>query len=306
MWASELEGPVRDIGVVQEESFLLAAGHGSVSLTGFGREGDRLWSTRIEHEPCPWPWWELPTPAAVQVAGGIWEGEPFFAVGCGDIQVRCFDAGGKEQWRWRYNEGVPGRLTVADVDGSRRPRIVVGGEILSDQSTCRILEPDGQLMAELTVEGWTSMLTALAFGEDGGSRFIGCGASRGANLHLFELEAGGWARRWLKRPGGQVTGIHISGADDRVVAGTSQGFLLCYDLEGERVWHRLSDRGVQHLAPMVGGVLVVDTAGGLRRVNLSGDVEDLGSLPGPCSLAAADDSGVTLASGSAIFRMSAE
>jgi hypothetical protein len=303
MWTAELEGTVHDIGVVQGESFLLAAGHGPANLTCFGREGDCLWSTRIEREPCPWPWWELPTPAAVKVAGGVWEGEPFFAVGCGDIQVRCFDERGDEQWRWRHNEGIPGRVTVADVDGSGKPRVVVGGDILSDQSTCRILEPDGQLVAELSVEGWTSMLTSLTFGEGGGSRLIGCGASRGTNLHLFEFDGAGWERRWMKRLGGQVTGIHILGADDRVLAGTSQGFLLCYDLMGNHIWHRLYDKGIQHLVPMAESVLIVDVSGGLRTVRPSGDVEELESLPATCSFAAADDSGVTLASGSEVFRI---
>lgn len=303
MWSAELEGPVRDIGEAGGTSNMLAAGHGPASLTGFDRSGEKLWTAKIEHEPCPWPWWELPTPAAVQVAGGVSDGEPFFAVGCGDIQLRCFDAKGKESWRWRYNEGVPGRVRVTDVDGTGKPRIVVGGDILSDQSTCRILEPNGHLMADLRVEGWTSMLTALAFGACGGRRFVACGASRGANLHLFELEDDRWVRRWLKRPGGQVTGICILEAEGRVLAGTSQGFLLCYDLAGEAVWHQMSDLGIQHLVPMGARVLVVDYSGGLRTVGVAGEVEELAPLPARCSLAAADDAGSYLVSGSEVWRV---
>ena len=301
LWAADLGGLVRDIGAAP--GGMLAAGHGSASLTGFDLAGERLWTSDIEREPCPWPWWELPTPAAVQVAGGVWEGEPFFAVGCGDIQMRCFDGKGKEVWRWRYNEGVPGRVVVAEVDGSGKPRIVVGGEILSDQSTCRILEPDGTLIAELRVEGWTSMLTALAFGQDEGRHFIGCGASRGENLHLFERESDLWERRWVKRPGGRVTGIHIAGKEDRVLAGTSQGFLLCYDLEGEPVWNLLFDQGIRHVVREENGVVVVDASGGLRRVSLLGDVEELGSLPGSCSFAGVSDAGVYFASGSGVWRV---
>ena len=54
---------------------------------------------------------------------------------------------------------------------------------------------------------------------------------------------------------------------------------------------------------MAEGVLVVDTSGGLRMVSPLGDVEELGSLPASCSFAAADDSGVTLTSGSEVFRV---
>ncbi len=98
----------------------------------------------------------------------------------------------------------------------------MGCDLLSDQSTLRILDPNGGLVSELPVEGWTSMLTALAFGSGKGSRLIACGASRGENLHLFSLNDGEWKRRWLKRLGEQVTGIHI--------------------LDGTLIWHRLFDR----------------------------------------------------------------
>ena len=317
-WTAQLEGPVRDIGVAQGSTPLLAAGHGLASLTGFDLAGDSLWSTVIEREPCPWPWWELPTPAAVQVAGGVSNDEPFFAVGCGDIQLRCFDGSGSEQWRWRYNEGVPGRVAITEVDNSGEPRIIVGGDILSDQSTCRILQPDGELLAELLVEGWTSMQTALAFGTAGGNRLIACGASRGANLHLFrlaEMGAGGqspdgqsvvdnsWERQWMQRLGGSVTGIHIAGAHERVLVGTSQGFVLCYDLDGHLIWHRLLEQGVAHVTPLGDGVLVVDASGGLRRVNLEGVVEQMDPLPTTCSFAVSSTSTALLASGSELFRI---
>ncbi|MBT6145836.1 MAG: PQQ-binding-like beta-propeller repeat protein [Gemmatimonadetes bacterium] len=301
LWTAQLDGPVRDIGASQGSTPLLAAGHGSASLTGLDLAGDSLWSTVIEREPCPWPWWEMPTPAPVQVAGGVSDGEPFFAVGCGDIQVRCFDAIGREQWRWRYNEGVPGRVVVTEMDGSGEPRIVVGGDILSDQSTCRILQPDGDLIAELPVEGWTSMQTALAFGEVGGSQLIGCGASRGTNLHLFGLDDSTWERRWMKRLGGRVAGIHIAAGPERVLAATSQGFLLCYDLEGSLVWHRLFEQGIAHLTPMQDGVLVVDAAGGLSWAGLNGLMKEIGALPGPCSFTARAGAAVCLASGSQVF-----
>jgi len=305
-WTADLEGPVHDIGSAPGESVLLAAGHGPASLTGLGPAGESLWTTKIEREPTPWPWWELPSPAPVQVAGGRSEGETLFAVGCGELQVRCFDSMGRERWLWRYYAGVPGRLRVTDGDGSGKHRIHVGGEILSCVSPCRILEPDGSLIAELTVEGWTSMLTALEFGEAEERRFIGCGANRGANLHLYEFRNDQWERSWLKRLGGEVTGISIFGNLDRVMVGTSQGFVLCFDLNGRQVWHRLFDQAIRHLAPLKEDVIVVDGSGALHRVNQLGEVEEMASLPAPCSIAATDPTGICFVCESEILRLSAQ
>ncbi len=299
-WEKELEGPVRDIGAANE---LLVAGYGPASLTCFNEVGENLWTTEIKRDLSPWPWWELTTPAAVQVAGGISNGEPFFAVGCGDLQLRCFDSSGKERWNSRHYGGVPGRIIVADIDGSGKHRIVEGGEILSCQSACRIFEPDGQIIANLPVEGWTSILTALTFGEDQERHFIGCGANRGANLHLYELKDNKWERRWLKRPGGQVNDIQILATENRIIAATSQGFLLCYDLKGEPIWHRLFDQGIQHLAPMKECLLAIDNSGGLRKINLSGKIEDLASLPASCSCTATNSSNTYLTCDSKIWHV---
>ena len=303
-WSAELAGPLYDVGAAEGEATVLAVGHGPSRLTGLDVGGRQMWQTDIVREPCPWPWWELPTPAPVQVEGGISNGAAFFAVGCGDIQIRGFDGEGRERWRQRYNEGVPGRIRVTDVDGCGGPEIVAGGEVLSDTSKCRILDPKGNFLAHLDVEGWTSILTALAFAEFDGRRVIGCGANRGLNLHVFEHGDGGaWQRRWMKRLGGRVSGIRFVGTDRRVIAGTSQGFLLCYDPDGNPVWHRLFEKGIRHLAPFGDETLLVDDQGNLRIVDASGNARTLGGMPGPCSIAESDGAGVLLACGREVWRI---
>jgi outer membrane protein assembly factor BamB len=189
---------------------------------------------------------------------------------------------------------VPRRIVVTDSEHPDESRILVGGDLLSDQSTLRILKPNGALVSELPVEGWTSMLTALAVGKGEGSRLIACEASRGENLHLFSLNENEWERRWLKRLGGQVTGLHVREEEDLLLAGTSQGFLLCYDLDGTLLWHWLFDRGIQHGVEFEDDVLVVDQSGGLKSVNASGDVAEMGGLGVPCSHAVSDGARVTL------------
>ncbi len=300
-WSADLSGSIHDIGVAQGETPLVAAGHGPAELSAFNATGESRWTSSIIREPSPWPWWELPTPAAIQVAGGISDGEQFFAVGCGDIQLRGFDGTGKEQWMWRYNEGVPGRVTVTDVDGSGQSHIVVGGEILSDQATCRILKPEGTQVAELEVEGWTSMLTAMAFGESGTRHFIGCGANRGNNLHLYERVDNQWKRLWKTRLGGQVTGIVIFAESNRALVATTQGFLLCYDLGGTAQWHLLFDDALKHLVTYGEKVIAIDDKGELRVIDQSGQIEKQVSLLSPCSLVSSVDDKIYLASGKSLY-----
>jgi len=199
---------------------------------------------------------------------------------------------------------VPGRIVITDVEGSGEPRIVVGGDILTDVSTCRILTPEGKMVAQMAVEGWTSMLTALAFGEAGGRRLLSCGASRGNNLHLFEFEEGQWQRRWLKQLGGQINGISIFGTEDRMIVATSQGFLIGYDLSGKQLWHLLMTQGLRHMVQIGPRVIAVDGAGVVRIVNLAGQVEAQATLPGPCSHIAAAADNVYFACGSEIWHYS--
>jgi hypothetical protein len=311
--SSQLPGPIRDIGAAEDlakDRAILVVGHGPDMLTAFDRQGRMLWKRTIERDPCPWPWWELVTPAPVQVAGGWDDKGPFFAVGCGDIQVRCLGGDGNERWRWRYNEGVPGRIRVAQVDGSGKPRIVVGGDLLTDVSACRILDGDGRLLADHWIEGWTSRMTALAFGTSGQRRFIACGANRGNNLHIFEWAGPAdarpvpaWNRLWARRLGGYVAGIEIFAPADRVIVGTSQGFLHGYDLKGNLVWSRLFAQGIRHLASLGTETLVCDASGQLKLVSLSGNVRPWSGHLGPPSIVLEAEGRIYLVSAQIVWQM---
>ena len=290
---------------------MIAVGHGKRTLTALDIDGGQTWSVDIERDPCPWPWWELPTPEAVQVSGGVDQGEAFFAVGCGDIQIRCFDAQGGERWRQRYNEGVPGRVRVAEVDGSGMPRILAGGEILSDTSTCRILDTEGRILAHLAVEGWTSILTALETSRCDGRHLVACGANRGKNLHMFALETGAegrddvprWEGVWMARLGGCINGIWICPSSGRLLAGTSKGFVLCYDLSGEPLWHRLLDEGVDHVVAYGDGALVCTAGGALMEVDADGAARARGRLGGSCTRVERTDHRIVLACDRSVWTM---
>lgn len=255
-WELRLGGPIHDFSAVRQgDRELIFAGHGRDRLSAIdGLSGELVWEQTIVREPCPWPWWELPYPVPVQVAAGVFADRVRVAVGCGDIQMRLYDADGRQQWMWRYNEGVPGRIRLADVNGDGVDEIIVGGDVSSDQSTCRMLTHEGEMLAELSVEYWTSRMTALTWSRSG--QWLVCGASRGNNLHLFERvsKAGGpppapleYRKRLIARLGGNVTSAALDETARTVYAGTSQGFLLAYDFAGQQQWTRLFATGIAHV-----------------------------------------------------------
>jgi len=303
VWKALLAGPIRDIATLgQPAAPFTVVGHGDDLLTALDDDGRVLWQRTIEREPCPWPWWELRTPAPAQVAGSIVHGEALFAVGCGDIQVRLFDAGGALRSMWRYNEGVPGRLRVADVNGDGEPEIIVGGDLFSDQSTCRILDRQLRVKAELPVEGWTSCLTAVAWECIDGRHLVACGASRGRNLLVYDLDQPGEPAAILEaRLGGEVRGLCFDQRSRALLAGTSQGFLLVFGLDGSRRFVWLLPSGVKTIIPWHEAFLVTDITGYSRLVTADGRQHAAGAGTGGWTCWTAHSGTVVFAADRGIF-----
>jgi hypothetical protein len=131
-------------------------------------------------------------------------------------------------------------------------------------------------------------------------------------MHLFEVErdeprlnaAGNWKRRWMKRLGGQVKGMRIMASEGgRVLGGTSQGFLLCCNLRGDVLWHKLFERGLEHLIPYGDETLICDNGGEFWAVSPLGDLRPLGRLSGFCASASAAGEGVHIVCGRELWRI---
>lgn len=308
LWQTRLEGTIHDFSVLEDTgSAAIFVGHGDDRLTALDADGRRVWERTIVREPCPWPWWELPYPTAVQVACGRFGDRTLLAVGCGDIQMRLFDSEGNQLWMWRYNEGVPGRIRVADVDGDGVNEIIVGGDISTDNSTCRILNDRGEMLWELIVEGWTSRMTALEWKITAdGRKLIACGANRGRNLRLYALAtetAHDQQSLLCVRLGGWVTGIVLDDATDTLYAGTSQGFLCAYSFAGDKLWFRMFARGIVGLFAVKDRLLVVESDGRLHLLSKAGETLFAGEEALPAQCLVPDGELLYAASGREIYRL---
>ena len=146
-WQVALAGPVHD---ADAGANLIFVGHGDASLTALQlTDGATAWTYEIERIPSSCSWWEWPTPAAFRVAAAQPDsGFDGVVVGCGDIQMRRFDADGTCLWDYRYVNGIPGTIHLLDVNGDGVDEIIVGGEVMSNCSHGRVVGASGSQLLD--------------------------------------------------------------------------------------------------------------------------------------------------------------
>lgn len=277
-WKCSLRGPIYDMDVGPE---LVFVGHDQTSLTALRvADGAIAWDHQVERIPSSCAWWEWSTAAAFEVVAAQAEtGFDGVIVGCGDIQMRRFDAAGNCLWNFRYVNGIPGTIRLLDVNGDGVDEIIVGGEVMSNCSHCRVVDAAGNQLQEVEVEGWTSRMTALSMTR-GSPNLIAFGATRGRNLHFLESDPNGaepLQRRWMRRMPGVVTAIHIDADQGLVLAGNSQGLLVAFDFAGEVMGRLALTAEVQSIWPTGEGYLagLADGAGEYVLRNESGGLAAL-------------------------------
>ncbi|MGK0237153.1 MAG: hypothetical protein ACI92G_000611 [Candidatus Pelagisphaera sp.] len=256
-WEAKVAGPIHDLDTGPEQIFV---GHGDADLTALLlTDGTTVWNHRIERIPSSCSWWEWPTPAAFcVVAAQTDSGFDGVIVGCGDIQMRRFNLVGECQWIFRYENGIPGTIKLLDVNGDGIDEIVVGGEVMSNCSHCRVVDSDGRKLQEVEVEGWTSRMTALTV-EEGETTYLGFGASRGRNVYFLETDRSQEAplqKKWIRRMPGAVTAIAIDSKTETVLAGNSLGLVVAFDFSGEPVGRLALSAEVQSIFRLKDGYVV--------------------------------------------------
>lgn len=310
-WTAQLEGSVHDATALEVEGKpMYFAGHGDHDLSALNEKGEVVWTENIVRDPTSCAWWELNDSSAVQVKAFKAGDETLIAVGCGDLQVRVYDTDGNQKGALLYENGVPARINVVDVDGDGVPEIVVGGEIISNQSTCRILTPYAEMKYELRVEGWTSKLTSWTHEKVNGRYCVACGASRKRNLHIYELPAGGQDQAepvhvLEKNMGGAVTGVGLFPDDEFVVSGTTMGFVVAYNFDGSVRWKKLLDHSVAGIITLKDSLLVWDNVGSCYQLSRDGACmaeAKLGEAIGDLFV----DDAIYLVKGNAVVRLETE
>jgi signal recognition particle subunit SEC65 len=256
-WETALLGSVHDADAGVE---LIFVGHGDAGLTALHlSDGQEAWTYEIERIPSSCSWWEWPTPAAFCVrAAQPDSGFDGVVVGCGDIQMRRFDAAGNCLWNYRYVNGIPGTIRLNDVNGDGVDEIIVGGEVMSNCCHCRVVDASGEQLQEVEVEGWTSRMTALALAE-GEPTYMAFGATRGRNLYFLKTDPGNAAPlqvQWMQRMPGAVTAVHIDPSGKRVVVGNSLGLIVAFDFAGEALGRLALPAEVQSINGVANGYLV--------------------------------------------------
>jgi hypothetical protein len=225
-------------------------------------------------------------PVAVEAMS--WSGGKRIIVGCGDMQIRGFDASGTCQWHCRYENGIPAQLKFIDIDGDGAPELIAGGEIISNQSTCRVLDPDGRMLAEVPMEGWTSRMTALSCAWVDGKSLAISGLTRDENLRCGTFPRSGtdapleYQEFFRARLGGGVTGVGWLTPERYVAACTAQGVPSAFDLSGKKLWSEILVAPACGLHCFEDGILVFLEGGSPVIFNAEGDeVGSLRELEGP-------------------------
>jgi hypothetical protein len=276
-WEVLLEGPIHAISVsIEPDGETCFVGHGKSSLSAI-INGNIIWTHQINGIPSYSYWWELWHPSAVAVKAAKTHEGTIIYVGCGDKIFRGFDAKGNEKWVFRYDNGVPAQIFPIDLDFDGNTEVLVGGEMISNQSTCRILTPSGELISEIPIEGWTSRMTAVTAEWTGNSWLWAFGANRANNLHLYEIEVSKSEaitlkinQHFINRLAGEVKGVSIDLERQSIYAATSQGYLLGLDFSGNTLWHTEFSHPIDRFEKLSENLLVVDSIGKASITDPSG------------------------------------
>ncbi len=287
-WETSLEGPIHALSVSSEpEGETCFVGHGKSALSSVTK-GKINWTHQIDAIPSYSYWWELFHPSAVAVKAAKTQEGTIIYVGCGDKIFRGFDPKGNQKWVFRYDNGVPGQIYPIDLDFDGNEEVLVGGEVISNQSTCRILKPNGQLIKEIPIEGWTSRMTAVTAEWTGESWFLAIGANRANNLHLYQLQAEKSEAISLKikqcfinRLAGEVKGVSIDLPKQRLYAATSQGYLLGLDFTGNILWHAECMDPIDRFERLSDNLLIVESTGKTSTLTPSGKMLSETTSPKP-------------------------
>jgi outer membrane protein assembly factor BamB len=256
--AGELQtgGPVyalRACDLDADGSQELLVGSDDTTIRALRPDLSELWRITVPFlaDEQPWSWWTLGSAKIRRLYTDDLNGDgrPEILAGVGNMRLHCFDAAGKELWRYRTDHGICTTITSADVFGEGKRRVLAGNGLTSSNGSCWVLDEQGKVLQTYYNGSWCTSLPAIAVGDlDGdGKQTVFCGNNRG-DVRAYPGARGRQEMLWIHnmtRPVRSLTIIPRAGGG-LVAVGSDSGYLCAFDQAGQKAWGVALSSAISH------------------------------------------------------------
>ncbi|MBI4025403.1 MAG: VCBS repeat-containing protein, partial [Verrucomicrobia bacterium] len=338
LWKNQLRSPVNSVAfgdINGDGATEIVAGADDGHVCALNADGKLLWKHKMPKLDSG-NLWALATPRVVRVrcADLDGDGRDEIVAGVGNLHLHVLAGDGRrvksgldwartglrklppakgaarELWR-RFSWGTWNAFTFGDLDGDGRLEII-GGPGMPPKAAASpgwILRADGEILAELDLDGWAGGINAVVAGDfaGNGKSLIALGTMKGyVRLYrpptrlgekiplkpgqvVMDHTSGQNAKHLLRPPqllwernlGDLITGVAVlsAGTDaDLIAAGSTTGYVTAFDIGGNKQWSRNVGSAVVGL--LVGGrfdsekkqLAIACKDGGVWLLDRSGDV----------------------------------
>jgi WD40 repeat protein len=278
VWEIPMEGEIHAIEYVRPENFL-AVGHGNNHLTVVSMTGQVLWKQDTVRIPTLFPSWELPYPKVVSLRYTQEVGETVLIVGCGDNQIRTYDAKGHLLNAYYTYATVPDAVEVTDIDGDGVTEVMAEGKTESSSGTFYVHDIKGNPKRNIAVSGWLCNIRSHELRKRDDGYILVTGMNYSKNFKIFRIQKDQVTVVSEKYLGGTVNSVCINKDQTAVYAGTSKGSVLGFDSEGNGLWHVFVKDSVKKLYEAGESVTAICENGRVCTLSKDGSILGFGCLP---------------------------
>ncbi len=279
-WSTGITGAVRAIAELEDRG-VIVGGDGE-TLCRLDSSGKVLWSHRVTWQPMNWDRWTRRTCAIVSLAACDidGDGQQEILAGCADRHLYAFDAGGTLLWRTGCQWGPPVCIGVTRMKEKEGVHVLAGMANPAIHACIRVHDAEGVCVQTLSrhdvvcwsIPSWATCLRTVDLDEDGWDEVIFGMDTNHRQLIVYRRDG---EILWDADLGSPVSAVES--ARGRVFAGASNGYVQCFNGDGERLWSRFLVAPVAGLAPTsTGGCVAALEDGIVAGLDAGGNIKTMG------------------------------
>jgi hypothetical protein len=251
--------------ILKHKGFIYAAS-GKNQIAKIDTNGSIVWKASTVRIPTMFPWWELDDPIVLSLKIFTLKGQEVLATGCGDNNIRFYSLDGELMDSYYFYAAVPDLLEAFDVNYDGSEELLAAGSVMTCVSIVDVIDGQGKRIHRFGDEGWTSIATVLHCFELDGRKAAALGVNHRRNMKLYVFENNNECKgKYVINDtlAGAVTGIAVFEGFRLLAAGTSQGFVFCYDFSGAQRWQQFINGIICDVKAFGGHIWVAEKSGGI-------------------------------------------